>query len=765
MNGIKRRHMQHLFLWVLHLLCLHVSFAQISNKATNSLAEQIHQFSNQQRSDLVYLQTNKDIYETEEDLWFKGYVLDAKHFTPSNKSKILFVQLLEDATNQPVWEEKYEIENGFVDGHLFLQDTLKPGNYTLAAYSAQSFFKEQEEFYAHRKIKVLKSIQHKISELLVKDTTLHFSLFPEGGHLVSGIRSRLAFKAVNANGLPLKVIGTLYENDTTLITFKSSHAGMGSLLFTPHSKKKYYIKLSQPATNKTYELPKIQSNGKTLQLIRTTKDKVSFKVSQTSSQKETIFLRVQVRGVVYNIFTAILDKEGLIMIPLKDIPQGIAEVTLFNEALEPVAERLVYLNNHKKLYIKPSLYRAEYETREKAILKIQVTDENNKPIRAHLGLSIYDRIYHNPMDTKNIQSHFYLSTQLKGNLYNPAYYFDKKNKDRKEALNLLLLTQGWRVYTWAANNLNERNFLKSSVINDQIKGHLFTNKKTKEPLTSKFIMVFTAHDKGKKDLVEVGASGFFNINTKHLKLGTGGYLYIKPMTPKKFKYNINLFNTSFKTINKYQQDKIHIYPLAKEQETTEDKEVLPFAVTEQRTQLDEVLVQGKNKRVFRDKYLGKLNSLANAHLNFDYVCEDNILNCKKVIHPNGNIPIEGEMYLTQSTKLSKFRVVVYHFIPLFTFSEEELLKNYNLVMLKGYYGEKEFYQPVYDNISVKDPFPDYRNTLFWKPDIITDKNGEATVEFFCSDLNTIFLGHLEGLSDGGLLGMENFEFAVRKLSQ
>src|SRR5690606_26084453 len=106
-----------------------------------------------------------------------------------------------------------------------------------------------------------------------------------------------------------------------------------------------------------------------------------------------------------------------------------------------------------------------------------------------------------------------------------------------------------------------------------------------------------------------------------------------------------------------------------------------------------------------------------------------------------------------------YEQVVYKYPNL---SEEELLNKFNLRLLKGYHGKREFYQPVYNEENQNDSFPDYRNTLFWKPDIITDENGEATIEFYCSDINTKFLGHIEGVANGGLLGVENFEFMVRK---
>ena len=97
-----------------------------------------------------------------------------------------------------------------------------------------------------------------------------------------------------------------------------------------------------------------------------------------------------------------------------------------------------------------------------------------------------------------------------------------------------------------------------------------------------------------------------------------------------------------------------------------------------------------------------------------------------------------------------------------TYSEDELLKLFNISGIKGYYPQKVFFEPVYNVEEQIEDFSDYRNTLYWKPDIITDENGEAVVNFYCSDINTRFMGHIEGVSGDGLLGTQNFEFYVRK---
>lgn len=739
----------------------------------DQLNEKLQSVSKNNASDLVYLQTSKDIYETEEDLWFKGYVLDSQHFTPSGRSKILFVQLIEDKTDQVIWEKKHEIENGFVNGHLFLKNDLPEGIYTLAAYSTYSFDNNSKEFYSFKKIEIQKTIQNKTSlPSKEKDSSLFFNTFPEGGKLISGIQNTLAFKAVNSKGLPVNVSGILFENDSSLLHFKSSHMGMGNFSFTPNIHKKYHIELSEPISNKKYDITAIANTGKVLQLLSNTKDSVSFKITQSDNFKEErMYLRLQIRGVVYKIATGILKKELIIKIPLDEVPQGIAEVTLFDANAIPVAERLVFINQDQKLTIQTELIKSEFFIREKANLKIKVTDENGHPVVLHLGLSVYDAIYQNKIDSKNIQSHYLLSTQLKGAIYNPEYYFDEKNKDRKEALNLLLLTQGWRNYVWNESNLNDKGNI-NTIFFEEIKGkvHLVKpDKKTTTESLQKPMMVFAADENRGKEFMMTDTSGLFTIGYKDLKKGEGGFTYVKLITPEKPKYQMVVKDYSFETINNERKNKTKIYPLS-EIKQINPKEVSPFIGRESINKLKEVVITSKKNGItFRDKYIGKLDSLARVQSpTSDYVGICGTLNCPLHEFESGNTkPIEGVEYEEMigfkrngnNYTVEGYKRQVYHYPKL---TEAEVLEKFNIAMIEGIYGKKVFYEAVYDEVTLSDPLPDYRNTLFWKSDIITDEKGEANVDFFCSDINSLFLVNIEGVSGDGLFGTKKIEFKVRK---
>lgn len=770
-----------------HLILLFFGFSVAAQNSENLLSEQLQSISKNYNTDAVYLQTSKNIYETEEDLWFKGYVLDAQHFTPSNRSKILFVQLIEDKTDKVVWEKKYEIENGFINGHLFLKNDLAEGIYTLAAYSKYSFSSNSKEFYAAKKIEIQKTIKRKTAiEPIQKDNSILFTTYPEGGKLVSGIKSVLAFKAVNSKGLPVAVSGTLFENNVPLIPLMTSHAGMGAIEFTPDITKKYHIELSEPTENKRCELPVIQNSGKVLSLIDNNKEALIFKITQTDDLKEEkMYLRLQMRGIVYNIATGILKKELYLKIPLNDTPQGIAELTLFDGNAHPLTERLVYVNQDQKLTIKTELDKSAYTTREKANLKIKVTDEKGQPIVAHLGLSIYDGLYQNKLNSKNIQSHYLLSTQLKGNIYDPAYYFKEENKDRKQALNLLMLTQGWRNYVWNENNLKDQGN-NVPIVFEELKGKvlLVKSKKNIVEVSSKKLLFVTSADESRgHDFITTDSTGVLSIGPKDLKMGEGGYTYLQVKTPPPTfepKYRMDIKDIAFEEINKQRKDKSFFYPIPKFQDPNE-KAADPFMDRITVNKLKEVVIISKNNEGFRDKYIGKLDSLYRAnHFTGDFYCKGSgFLNCQfcycKDYH-NVIKPVEGKWYtfmegfrwLRPNTEchgpytLDKYVEERYHYPDL---SEAELLEMFNVVMIEGYYGKKVFYEAVYDEVTINDSNPDYRNTLYWKSDIITNKEGEANVNFFCSDINSLFLGNIEGVSGTGLLGTENFEFKVRKKTE
>lgn len=762
-------------------------FPQPGALVMEKLANRLNALTQKSPAELAYIQTSKGIYETGEDLWFKVYLLDAHYFVPSALSRTLYLQMVKENTNRVVWQEKYEIKNGFADGHVFLRDSLSEGDYLLEAYTGHSFFNDSTAFYATRKITLRKNMAPRPAVtaglnrvFYKKGDPIQFGMFPEGGNLVAGLPSNLAFKAVNIDGNPLEVAGALFEDNIPLLEFKSTHAGMGSLYFTPLAGKRYHIRLSEPAIDSTFLLPGVYPEGVALRLDGQDKEYLRFIVSQSPGRKKAaVYLRGQLRGVVCCMATGVLNKELKIKIPLKEFPgQGIAGFTLFDENQVPLAERLVYVNPDKNLYLEAKLSKDKYETRQKVTLKIKVTDQNGQPVVANLGVSVYDKLYQNQRDPKTILTHCYLSSQLKGKIYDPAWYFDSRNKGRVEALDLLLLTQGWRRYVWDEENLKAYEKASQPVIFDGTEGEVHATKKQKKAQAmQQIVLAFNPGENDNKDFIPADSAGRFRVAPVHLKTWQGGYVYLKPLAPSEFEPRISLTDP-FQTINAIRKLKEINYPLPNCADTTKEMAAHPYVVGPlNEIELGEVTVTGKKINPFRDKYMGHLDSIAKLDLNNVWVCKHGYLeNYKEGYSHECNDttrakPIEGKSYRViryeyigredgKKIVTGLEENVEYHY-PKFT--EEQLLKMNNLSRVKAYYRHREFYQPNYDKPTADYFSPDSRNTLLWAPSVVTNEKGEATFEFFCSDINTAFVGKIEGISGEGLLGAKDIEFTVLKM--
>ena len=126
--------------------------------------------------------------------------------------------------------------------------------------------------------------------------------------------------------------------------------GWEVFLFTPYHDKAYKIVLSN---GKSYLLPKIHPAGMVLRLTKQDKKQLSFLVSQSNNlPNQEVYLVGQMRGMVCCMAKGVLKDNLKISIPTDNFfYQGIAEFTLFDTSMQPIAERLVYVHPEKKLYI------------------------------------------------------------------------------------------------------------------------------------------------------------------------------------------------------------------------------------------------------------------------------------------------------------------------------------------------------------------------------------------------------------------------------
>jgi uncharacterized protein YfaS (alpha-2-macroglobulin family) len=79
---------------------------------------------------------------------------------------------------------------------------------------------------------------------------------------------------------------------------------------------------------------------------------------------------------------------------------------------------------------------------------------------------------------------------------------------------------------------------------------------------------------------------------------------------------------------------------------------------------------------------------------------------------------------------------------------------------KGYYKAREFYSPRYDDPKTNNPMADLRSTIYWNPNVATDKDGKASFEYFNADNKGSYRVVIEGIDGNGNLGRQVYRYRV-----
>jgi len=411
-------------------------------------------FGQTKAEDFVYIFPSKEIAETGEDLFFKAYLMDRQTMALSTRSQTLYLEIRTERDSL-VWSEKYPIFDGRGDGHIYIGEKWPQGEYFLEGYTRSSFTADTTEALRPRRIRVVERVNQmeEITARAVKQdsldrvTTRHrFDLFPEGGDLIYGVTSTVAFKATYGNGFPEEVFGKVLEDGQEIADIFCAHDGMGRFTVTPCLEKTYQVALDD---GRTIPFPEIKSEGLSMRVLRNNGTGIDVRVSASDSVARDFSILAKFHGIPCSGAQGTVTGQQVVRLPKELFPgQGIVELTLLDGENRPVAERLVYVNPEKKLNITATTDEERYNLRQQGKVRIQVTDAEGNPVRAEVAVSIFDKAYLYLPGHENIMSHSYLSEQIRGDIFNPTYYFDETNADRLYALDLLLMTQGWRRYVW-----------------------------------------------------------------------------------------------------------------------------------------------------------------------------------------------------------------------------------------------------------------------------------------------------------------------------
>ncbi len=303
---------------------------------------------------------------------------------------------------------------------------------------------------------VTESISRRIPIVLKR---IRFQLYPEGGSLVAGLKTRIYFAAKNMLGKPADVAGRVVDDQGRIVErFASEFHGMGRFELRPRRGRRYHVELTRPVgLVQRFHLPEAELTGCVLNSFDDTGGgRAALVVRVACAEPRTVIVSAMLRERLIDVARVkpLRGRPAVVYLRSRDRQlnraQGVARVTVFDDELMPLAERLVYRNRHNRLRVKITPHRRSYTPRGKVILTATVTDSYGKPVDAELALSVVDDTVVSFADDKagHLLSRLYLESELSQKVHEPKKYFDPKNKKAGLALDRLLGTQGYRAFAW-----------------------------------------------------------------------------------------------------------------------------------------------------------------------------------------------------------------------------------------------------------------------------------------------------------------------------
>lgn len=765
----------------------------------------------------IYLHQDREIYASGETIWFKAYLTQGTFHLPSTLSSTVYVELI-DTQNQLIQKEVIYSPGGFGSGQLQLPDSLPSGTYLLRAYT-QWMKNFGEEYFYQRPIKVLSQFSPP-STLPVQQSSLDLQFFPEGGNLVQGILSKVAFKVLVGNGLGRGVKGKIFNGNQEVGTFESNQLGMGVFALLPEKGKTYTAQIE--GLDQTFFLPAAQESGLVMAVTNSPKsDEVVIKfLASEKSPGKSVFLLAHSRGLVCATGQVDLSNQvAFVRIPKKEFPTGIAQLTAIDENGLPLTERLIFINHQDHLQIKITTDKDTYQPREPVRLEIEAKTKEGKPARANLSLRVVDSDQLGESDHRaSILSHLLLSSELKGHIQDPGYYFDPKNQDREEAIDYLMLTQGWRKFTIKealTGTLPEAKFSAEQGIT--IRGGL-KNPKTGAAETEGTVSFLSLYPVVSTEKIQTDRNGKFELRNLIFFDSTGVILEGKSKN-KRADLEIQLeLESDFVTPLVWENQRWNA-PSATEQKFISESALRKninraFDLDTTDLVLDGVEIRGKKieevsqgPRIYGS---GTVNmqvagnpGLENLNHPLDLIkgrvagvqVQGSGQTWSVIIQGVGSINSSSEpLILVDDIPV---RLEFLHTIPVQEIERYSVWKGADTAIfgargangaiafytkkgsssdkmdalptrkpnppgLRGYQIEREFYSPRYLPEDPPSPKPDRRVTLHWAPMIQTDSLGKATVVFYNSDLESTVKAEVEGISQEGKAGKTQLLYQIKR---
>lgn len=747
----------------------------------------------------AYLHFDKPYYATGDTVYFKAYITQGDNHEPTRTSGILHVDLINtaDKIDRSI---KLKIADGVAWGDIVLPDSLPKGNYRIRAYTNwmrndgdDNYFEQMIPIGSTNETKVFENSTSKKLKNIGTQADVQF--FPEGGRLINGVKSKIAFKAILPSGLGGNITGEVLDNDDQKIAeFSSVHLGMGYFYLTPQQGKIYKAKLTHAnGATSTLNLPVAENKGLVLSINNDSIPKATARIEASKAyfeehKNQDYTLLIWSGGIITPIACK-LDKAVIEVDILKrKLFTGIAKVTLFSPANEPLAERLIFVQNYNRLNLNVNTDKPDYTKRGKVNISLNVQNRAGDAAEGHFSVAVTDaeKASIDENDQNSIFASLLLTSDLKGYVEKPNYYFNNITAETTANLDLVMLTHGYRRFEWKpilTNTYPEVAYQPETGLNISGVAKSIWGNPVNKGLVSllprgggQIINQLTATD---------GSFSFnnlmFNDSTRFIlqavtsKNGTNTVLTLKKEQPGPIvttnnagnKNEVDWLMTAYIDNSKKQQESASKF---------NSKKII---------NLKEVKIKTiKRSDNYRSSALGGPGSadivVRREELERSNLDIRNVILQKFHGHTAGYVLVDGApgmdptdlnirdietMELFYGPSAAIYGIQGARGVLVITTRQGRGLQAKDIpskgilpITVAGFYKAREFYSPKYDGPATNQP--DLRSTIYWNPEVITGKDGKTNFSFFNADGTGKYRVIIEGIDNDGNIGRQVYTYVV-----
>lgn len=645
---------------------------------------------------------------------------------------------------------------------------------------------------------------------------------PEGGNLISGLPAKVAVKAISSNGRGMDVAGKILDDQgTEVLSFQTSNLGMGYFFLTPEKGRTYHAKLDIPNSETKIELPKAQDSGYSLAVNNMDSTRIAIKVMASADrlgQGELNLLAHRNGNVLFMTKVPTERQITSLSIPKKDLPSGIAAITLFSADNSPIAERIVFIDNTTdKIALDISGLREAYGRKENVELGLSA-NTGTAPVQGSFSVSVTNASVVAP-DTDNetnILTSMLLTSELKGYVERPNRYFQGRDVTARAQLDELMLTQGWRKIEW--RDLNAQKMPVFAAEKElQINGTLISGGKPlangKVSLMSSSRGIFAidtiadANGRFSFDKLSFTGTRSFAVQARTEKDKRNLDIRLDVLNPELVNKSKNMadtetdVNNSLKTYLK--ENTAYILQKEKSGFISRVNKLKQVEIVGKKSAkapnsanlngidvADAILTSDdlKNAPLLSQFLTGRLLGV-NIENGFAFNNRDKTrmwvyLDGVRVVGPlpdtgySGGVAVdEGSMSLDdfvvndiESIEILRdiAKTTVYGtsagviLITTKKFNENiasKVAPGIISTVQKGYYANRQFYSPKYEGKD--DTTPDLRTTAYWNPHLVSGKDGRANISFFNPDQPGTYRLVIEGIDAFGNLARKTLQYQVK----